>query len=161
MVLDLDVSVFIDKMGVDFERYGATRAMGRVFAYLLVHPGPTSLQVIARDLSFSRATASLTLRHAEAVGIATKMARPGDRQDYYQMTDGVWTDSILTQLEATVRWKVWVTDLLTAAPTLHGTARDRLQDMTDFFTFLGERFAHVERDFALWKEGRKGGSRSL
>lgn len=92
----------------------------------------------------------------DKMGVATKLARPGDRRDEDPVTDGVWTERVLTQLAATVRWKVSVADLLTAVPTLVGPARDRLPDMADFFTFLPDLFAHLGREFDLWKKEQKG-----
>lgn len=65
------------------ENSGATKTLGRTFGYLLLADQPRTLDEIAKDLLFSKATASLTVRQGLIMHIFEKVSIPGERKAYY------------------------------------------------------------------------------
>ncbi len=63
--------------------FGFNPSTARVSALLIGAVEPLSLSEIAERLSISRGNASMCLKELRAWGVAQKVSRPGDRQDYW------------------------------------------------------------------------------
>jgi len=79
------VDDFIEKVGLICERDNLPRIAGRVLGFLIVEEGAFSLRELAERLQVSRASVSTNARMLTEIGLAERVARPGDRQDYYQL----------------------------------------------------------------------------
>ena len=78
---------FIEKMGVSFERSGATPMLGRVWGALLVSTtGPMSAEELATALGASRGAISHATRQLTDLLFIEKFRKPGDRKDYFRTT---------------------------------------------------------------------------
>lgn len=76
---------FIEQMGLICETDNLPRIAGRVLGLLLVEDGPYSLRELAELLQVSRASVSTNARILTDIGLVERVAKPGDRQDYYQL----------------------------------------------------------------------------
>ena len=72
--MDAAAEELCDRFASEFDRYGFSRTLGRVFGYLMIQAEPAPLQRIATDLGISRATASITMRHAVLASFALTFA---------------------------------------------------------------------------------------
>ena len=78
---------FIEKMGISFERSGATPMLGRVWGALLVSStGPMSAEELATTLGASRGAISHATRQLAELLFIEKFRKPGDRKDYFRTT---------------------------------------------------------------------------
>lgn len=146
-----------DRFATEFERYGLSRTLGRAFGYLIIQPAPVPLQRIAADLGFRRTTASITMRQAVLSNFAEKTPRGADRQDYYCLPPRVWQDSTTAKLQSRHVWKAHLDAYQRSAPALDPAMASRLSKMTDFFTFLQERFSTLAEDYDRWRNVREAG----
>lgn len=80
---------FVESMGRHFEEEGAPRIAGRLFGLLMVNGEPCSLDDIADQLQASKGSASTNARLLERLGVAERVSLPGDRRDYYQVTENM------------------------------------------------------------------------
>ncbi len=130
----LDPTVlFIEQMGIHAQGDGAPRIAGRIIGYFIVHGGPVCFSQLAQELQVSRASISTNARTLTDLGMIEKVARPGDRQDYYQLANNPYLRMIETYL---LRMRA-MQDLLQKADKsipadMHGT-HARLAQMRHFF----------------------------
>jgi DNA-binding transcriptional regulator GbsR (MarR family) len=74
---------FIDAWGGMASLFGFNPSTARVSALLIGAVAPVSLGEIAERLAISRGNASMCLKELRGWGVAQKVARAGDRQDYW------------------------------------------------------------------------------
>ena len=71
---------FIEDMGEHMVGWGLPRTTGRVYAYLLIHSKPVSLDEIARDLGASKSGVSVAARQLVSFGLARSTGERGSRR---------------------------------------------------------------------------------
>ena len=77
---------FVERMGLLSETDGLSRIAGRLFGYLLLTAGDSSIDDMAAALAVSRASVSTEARRLAQIGIVERVSRPGDRRDYYSIS---------------------------------------------------------------------------
>ena len=97
--MDERVERFIERMGMHAEQEGFTRIGGRMFGYLLLQPDECSLDELAEALGVSKASISTDARRLEQFGLLQRTTRPGDRRDYYSISDDVFARSLENSME--------------------------------------------------------------
>lgn len=78
---------FIERMGLSIQEEGLPRIAGRMFGLFIVHGGPLGIDDIAGRLHVSRASVSTNGRLLRELGFLERVVMPGDRRDYYRLTD--------------------------------------------------------------------------
>jgi DNA-binding transcriptional regulator GbsR (MarR family) len=145
---------FIENFGLLFERKGGTRSLGRVFAYLMLADRPKTLDDIAEDLLFSKATASLTVRQGVVGGFFEKVSIPGERKILFRVSAKSWIDMTVEQVNWISEWdQLMVTVLKNLAPD-NQMARTNLNDFKEFLGFIQWYFADIPKKFERWKAER-------
>ena len=76
----------VERFGVTAHRAGMSRIAGRILGLLLQSPTDLSLEEIVQQLRVSRASVSTEARRLLDAGIVERVGRPGDRKDYYQVS---------------------------------------------------------------------------
>lgn len=90
--MDEQLSQYVEQVGLWAESQGLARTVGRVLGWLLVcEPPQTSLPELASQLQISAGSASTATRSLIAAGLAERVAVPGDRRTYLQVTPGTIT----------------------------------------------------------------------
>lgn len=85
--LNTEKKEFIEEMGVLMDRFGLPRMGGRIMALLMMSEKPsTSINEISDELKASKASVSTAARMLENRGIIEKIGIPGDRKDYYRIS---------------------------------------------------------------------------
>lgn len=97
--MDERVERFIEGMGRHAEQEGFTRIAGRIFGYLLLQPEECSLDDMAEALGVSKASISTDARRLEQFGLLQRTTRPGDRRDYYSISDDVFARSLENSMD--------------------------------------------------------------
>ena len=97
--MDKEVTAFIERVGLLWEKDRLPRIAGRIFGLTLISPDPCSLDEIAKTLGVSRASISNDARLLEGLGFVERVSLPGDRRVYFQITSNCLERSIETRVE--------------------------------------------------------------
>lgn len=76
---------FIEKIGLITQAEGLPRIAGRVFGMLVFDGEIVSFGDLATRLMVSRASISTSVRILEERGLVKRIAKPGHRQDFFQL----------------------------------------------------------------------------
>ncbi len=78
---------FIEAMGLAHEEDRLPRIAGRIVGLLIVSPEPVRFDQLAERLQVSRGSISTNTRLLENMAVIQRVTRPGDRRDYFQITE--------------------------------------------------------------------------
>jgi DNA-binding transcriptional regulator GbsR (MarR family) len=140
---------FIERTGLAVERLGMTRTFGRLFGLLLVAEGPLSLDQMAERLHVSKASVSTNARACEELGLARQVGLRGDRKDYYEIAPRAFENVMGKRVAAIHGMAGLAAEGLEAVGDESSAARDRLTEMLDFYSFMGEQ---IEGLLERWRE---------
>ena len=71
-------------------RWGISRTVGQIYAYLVFSPDAKNADQIAEALGFSRSNVSIGLKELQSWSLVRPQHRPGDRKEYFAVPDDVW-----------------------------------------------------------------------
>lgn len=125
------LSQFVENMGLLYQDYGVSRIGGRIVGYLLVTPRPVSSEEMAEALQVSRSSVSTNLRTLLMAELVEKVSLPGDRVDYYVLSDLAWQNTLEMRLAAILPLKELAEEGLEGLHPDH-PARPRLQSLMDW-----------------------------
>lgn len=134
------------------ETAGGSRTLGRVFGYLLLADKPRTLDQIANDLLFSKATASLTARQGLLLHFFEKVSIPGERKDYYRANVQSWINSTFGKIKLLYEWEALVDCGVGLLAPENKTAVENLKDLKDYFTFCRWYLSGFKEQYELWKK---------
>lgn len=81
---------FLAKWGALGPAWGVSRTMSQIHALLMVSPEPQNTDSVMAALQISRGNAHANIKELCDWGLLSKVAKPGDRKDYYQAEKDVW-----------------------------------------------------------------------
>ena len=87
---------FIEKVGVIVQGEAFPRISGRVFATLIYDGEPVLFGELAEKLNVSRCSISSSVRLLENFRVIKRVAKPDDRQDYFQIADNAFAALVKT-----------------------------------------------------------------
>ncbi|MGE5403580.1 MAG: GbsR/MarR family transcriptional regulator [Candidatus Saccharibacteria bacterium] len=147
---------FIEDFGLVIEIQGGSRTLGRIFGYLLLSDKPKTLDEIAEDLLFSKATASLTIRQGLVAKWFEKVSIPGERKTFYRANMESWINATKEGMEA-IDEMIKLADYgLSIVTPKNKTALENLLSMKDFFEFILWYMADIDEQYERWKNGEIG-----
>lgn len=127
------ISRFIEQMGLYSQADGVPRIAGRLFGYFIIYGGPVSFAQLAEQLQVSRASVSTNARMLVGMGIIERVALPGDRQDYYQLSSAPF----LRMIESYLAHMRNMQNILQLAddsiPKNMAATHERLKQLSDFY----------------------------
>lgn len=143
---------FIEDFGLYMEELGLTRMAGRILAWLLIcEPPHQDMQQLEEALQASKSSISTTTRQLIQFGMLERVSLPGERRDYYRVTDSLWTQGLQRATHQFQSFRQLADQglaILAAAPLVQ---RGRLQEMRDAYAFLEREYpALLEK----WKTER-------
>lgn len=145
---------FMENMGLIFERSGASKTLGRVFGCLLLAEQPKTLDEIAGNLFFSKATASLTVRQGLALRLFEKVSMPGERKDLYQVRTASWINAMTNKIKTISEWEALVGQGLGLIDQGNRPALDNLLAMKDYLDFIRWYLGDFKEQYELWEKGQ-------
>lgn len=127
------VEQFIERMGLNAQSDGMPRIAGRLFGYFIIHGGPVSFAQLAEELKVSRGSVSTNARMLESIGFIEKVTMPGDRQDYYQLSQSPYVRMIDGVLARMRRMQTIVDQADNSIPDSMQETKQRLREMKRFY----------------------------
>jgi DNA-binding transcriptional regulator GbsR (MarR family) len=115
---------------------------------------PKTLDEIAADLFFSKATASLTVRQGLALRLFEKVSIPGERKDLYRASSSSWINLMADKINALVEWEELVGQGLCILKPENHVAVENLSAMKDYLDFLRWYMDDFKEQYELWKNGK-------
>ncbi len=142
--------MYVEDVGVVFERVGFPRMAARVIGRLLIcEPPHQSPGELAIALQASKASISTSVRLLVQIGIVERVAFPGKRRDSYRIRDEAWSRMTEERMDlvTTVR-ELAERGIALRADTGH-TAGLRLREMREFYAFYEREMPAI---IARWRE---------
>jgi len=129
---------FIEKIGVIAQSEGLPRIAGRVLAMLLYDGERVSFGQLAEALQVSRGSVSSSVRMLESQQLIKRVAKPGDRQDYFQVVDNAFAHMVEASAMRVRRAAEDIEETLQNIPVSESGPRERVADYVAFYRAMGE-----------------------
>jgi DNA-binding transcriptional regulator GbsR (MarR family) len=133
-------SNFIEQMGLDMQADGFPRIAGRLMGLLVFDGTPYSFSDLANELQVSRGSISANTRLLLDKGVIDRVAKPGDRQDYYQIGDNPYANMLRRISERAARTSDMVGRVVQSLPRDEEQRIVRLRRHSAFFAALSHGF---------------------
>lgn len=127
---------FIETVGVIAQSEGLPRIAGRVLAMLLYDGERVSFGQLADALQVSRGSISSSVRMLESQQLIKRVAKPGDRQDYFQLADDAYAAMTKFALAGTRRSQAEIDDTIEKLPEEAQDVRARLEAFASFYNAI-------------------------
>ncbi len=144
-------------MGFVMERLGAAKTLGRLMGLLLIATRPLSLDEMARLLMVSKASISTNARICEQSGLVQRVGIPGDRRTYFEILPGSFGRVLEARTVIIAELKKLAEEGLEAVAADNDHARERLEEMRDFYAFANEGIRGM---IDSWNSELESGKRS-
>ncbi len=129
---------FIEKIGVIAQSEGVPRIAGRVLAMLLYDGERVSFGQLADALQVSRGSVSSSVRLLESQQLIKRVAKPGDRQDYFQMVESAFANMVEASVTRVRRAAAEIEESLKDIPASEKGARARVAEYAAYYRAMGD-----------------------
>jgi DNA-binding transcriptional regulator GbsR (MarR family) len=133
------IEQFVERVGLVALADGLPRIAGRIMGLLVIYGGPFSFSELAKRLEISRGSISANSRLLENLGVIERVARPGDRQDYFQIRPEPYLNLLKGSLGRLYKAREVVADAQRQLPDDWTDAQARLADLDAFYYSLIDR----------------------
>ena len=125
---------FIEQQGLSAQGDGLPRIAGRILGLLIFDGRAYSFGELAVELQVSRGSVSTNARLLEALGAIERVTRPGDRQDYFQLSEDPYSRILDAALERAEKSRRMIEKSRSALPG-SGSAgpKRRLREYESFY----------------------------
>lgn len=129
---------FIEKIGVIAQTEGLPRIAGRILAMLLYDGERVSFRQLADALQVSRGSISSSVRILESQQLIKRVAKPGDRQDYFQVVDNAFANMVEASASRARRAAADIEESLKVIPASEMRPRARVADYAAYYSAMAE-----------------------
>ncbi|WP_238373296.1 GbsR/MarR family transcriptional regulator [Heliomarina baculiformis] len=129
---------FIEKIGVIAQTEGLPRIAGRILAMLLYDGERVSFRQLADALQVSRGSISSSVRILESQQLIKRVAKPGDRQDYFQVVDNAFANMVEASASRARRAAADIEESLKVIPASEMGPRARVADYAAYYSAMAE-----------------------
>lgn len=130
---------YIEEFGLFFEQFGLPRTAGRMLGWLLVcDPPHQTMDELAEVLQVSKSSISTTSRMLIQSGLVSKVSFPGERKDFYRISDDAWIKAWSERNAQIALMRQLAEQGLNLLTGNSPERRRRLQNMRDLYLFLEE-----------------------
>lgn len=130
---EIAIDEFIERLGLVAQADGLPRIAGRIMGLLVIYGGPFSFAELAERLKVSRGSISTNTRLLENLGVIERVAKPGQRQDYFQIRSQPYVELLRGSLSRLYRAKEVVESAQQGIPGDWSEAQTRLEELGDFY----------------------------
>jgi DNA-binding transcriptional regulator GbsR (MarR family) len=127
---------FIEKIGVIAQNEGLPRIAGRVLAMLVYDGARVSFGELAEKLAVSRGSISSSVRLLEDRQVIKRVAKAGDRQDYFEVAEDAFMTLIETSALRARRAYKDIAGTLAKLPLSEAGPHARLKAYADFYDVI-------------------------
>ncbi|HSV85350.1 MAG TPA: MarR family transcriptional regulator [Levilinea sp.] len=145
------ISQFIENMGLHYQQYGLSRISGRILGLLLVTPQPISSEEMAEALQVSRSSISTNLRTLLLTGLIEKVSLPGNRVDFFILSDNLWQKALELRMAAILPLRAIADQALESLDKVH-PARDRMEEMVRWVDLVDDMAQRVRLEWQSLQE---------
>lgn len=138
-------SDFIEMVGLIAQDEGLPRISGRIMGLLLFDGRPYSFGELATVLQVSRGSVSANARMLSERGVIRKVAKPGDRQDYYQIEDDPYQKILTVVAERSKRNAVKIRETGSRVSEFDEATSRRLKAYARFYDAISEGIGHAAK----------------
>ena len=129
---------FIEKIGMIARSEGLPRIASRVLAMLLYDGERVSFGQLATALQVSRGSISSSVRMLESQQLIKRVAKPGDRQDYFQVVDNAFVNMVEASAARARLAAADIEDSLNEIPLSETGARERVASYAAFYRAMDD-----------------------
>lgn len=129
---------FIEKIGMIAQSEGLPRIAGRVLAMLLYDGEQVSFGQLATALQVSRGSISSSVRMLESQQLIKRVAKAGDRQDYFQVVDNAFANMVEASAARARFAAANIEDSLNEIPLSETDARARVASYAAFYRAMDD-----------------------
>ncbi len=152
-----DYRHYVEEIALQFEQIGLSRSVGRIFGWLLISDPPhQTMNDLVDGLQVSKSSVSTATRSLMQEGLIQRISLPGERRDYYRLTEGVWQNSMRQRNNRIAVFRKLAEQGLDMMVDQSPERRNRLQEMRDFYAFFEREFPIL---LARWEAERDGDSK--
>lgn len=149
---------FIEALGLISQDNGDARISGRIVGLLVVDGGELSLTQISERLGVSRASVSTNARQLAQRGVLCRVTHPGDRQDYYRLTEMPYFDMLGELATRFRRYADALEGCVTGMRREREPSAERAAEMQNFFAtsaqFLNDWASSLRENEPINKDAR-------
>ncbi len=128
---------YVEEFGLYFEQFGLPRTAGRMLGWLLICDPPHQLMdELAEVLQVSKSSISTTSRMLIQSGLVDKVSFPGERKDFYRISDDAWVKAWSARNDQALILRQMAERGLDLLAEDMPDRRRRLQTMRDLYKFL-------------------------
>jgi len=127
---------FIEQVGLIVQAEALPRIAGRVMGLLIFDGKEYSFSEIATELKVSRGSVSSSVSLLTAMGVIERTAKPGDRQDYFKLSDDPYTTFFHRAVGRARKAHKSIQVSRDAVPKDKREIRSRLKEYENFYTTL-------------------------
>ena len=129
---------FIEKIGVIAQSEGLPRIAGRVLAMLLYDGERVSFGQLADALQVSRGSVSSSVRMLESQQLIKRVAKAGERQDYFQVVENAFAHMVEAAVARVRRAAADIEESLRDIPASEKGPRQRVAGYAAFYRAMGD-----------------------
>jgi DNA-binding transcriptional regulator GbsR (MarR family) len=119
---------------------------------LICDPPHQTMDELVEVLQVSKSSISTTSRLLMYIGLVSKVSFPGERKDFYRISENAWVQGWEAKNNQTTEMKQMAARGLEILPEDGTERRERLQEMHDLYAFLE---AELPKLTQRWLETRK------
>lgn len=143
---------YVEEFGLFFAQFGLARTAGRMLGWLLVcDPPHQTMDELVEVLQVSKSSISTTSRMLIQSGLVSKVSFPGERKDFYRVSDDAWVQAWLSRNHQTIAMRQLADRGLALLPEAELDRRSRLETMRDLYKFLEDELPKLTE---RWLEER-------
>lgn len=149
-----DELAFVEDIALFFEHEGLPRMVGRVIGWLLIcDPPEQSPAELAAVLQASRSSISSATRMLTPSGLIKRVAKPGERQDYFRIDANAWAGMLRRRAAQTTDFRKLTGRGLELLEGASGRRRERLANVHELYEFLEQRLPAIFDEWAAQQRG--------
>jgi DNA-binding transcriptional regulator GbsR (MarR family) len=137
------VESFIERIGLSAEADGLPRIAGRMMGFFVIHGGPVSFTELADRLQVSRGSVSTNARLLASLGVIERVGLPGDRQNYYQLSERPYVRLIEGYIKRQQEMETVVKEVQAKMPAKMKETRTRLRELHAFYKTAAEQLQQL------------------
>lgn len=127
---------YVENFGLFFERFGASRMMGRVLGALFVsEPPERTAEELAGILKASQSSISQATRGLVALGWVQRVGKSGERRDYFRVQPHAWLQAQRQGMSGIAAFREMAEEALDLLDAGDPDTRRTLEEMRDFYAF--------------------------
>ncbi len=144
--IHLTRSEFIEKIGLMAQADGMPRIFGRMLGLFIWDGEAVAFGDLAEKLQISRGSISSSTRILEERRLIKRVAKPGERQDYFQLADNPYVKMVDYYIDGLEQAKSEIGRTLAEIPDEEQAVKARVQAYAEFYDLMSQAVSKLAAD---------------